>query len=93
VLIRQSKFGKSRRIPLHPSVVEVTQRYADRRAAFRPQPGNDSFFVSLTGKRLIYVSVHEVFRELCERGRIGAASTTLPRIHDYADRPVMPTSA
>lgn len=82
VRVRQSKFGKSRFVPLRPNALEALDSYIGRRAQFRPQPGNDSFFVSLTGKRLIYVSVCQVFRELCDRAGIGAVSTTRPRIHD-----------
>jgi integrase len=93
VLVRQSKFGKSRHVPLTPSALDALSAYAARRAQFRPLPGNPSFFVSLTGRRLIYVSVHEVFRELCANAGIGAGATTRPRIHDYADPSVMPISA
>ena len=69
ILIRESKFGKSRLVPVDASTVVVLRDYADRRAEFRVQPGNDSFFVSLTGRRLIYESVHEVFRTAPRRDR------------------------
>jgi integrase/recombinase XerD len=82
VLIRQSKFGKSRLVPLQPSALQALNTYAERRAEFRPWADNPSFFVSLTGRRLIYVSVHEVFAELRARTGIGAGSSTRPRIHD-----------
>jgi integrase len=80
--IRQSKFGKSRLVPVQPSTLDSLRIYADRRREFRPRRGTESFFVSLTGKRLIYVSVHEVFRELRAKADIGAGSTNTPRIHD-----------
>jgi integrase len=82
LLVRQSKFGKSRHVPLKPSTLGALSTYVERRAEFRPRPGNASFFVSLTGKRLIYVSVHDVFRGLCTSAGIGAGATTRPRIHD-----------
>lgn len=82
LLVRQSKFGKSRHVPLQPSAVNALRDYANRRARYRPLPGNDSFFVSLTGRRLIYVSVGQVFRELRAETGIGAGSPTRPRIHD-----------
>jgi integrase/recombinase XerD len=82
LLIRQSKFGKSRHVPLQPSVVNALRVYADHRERYRPLPGNDSFFVSLTGRRLIYVSVGQVFRELRTKAGIGSGSSTQPRIHD-----------
>ena len=50
-------------------------------AEFRVQPGNDSFFVSLTGRRLIYVSVDEVFRQLRAETGLGAGSSSRPVIH------------
>lgn len=80
--VRESKFGKSRLVPVHESTLRALGGYAERRGQFRVQPGNHSFFVSLTGRRLIYVSVDEVFRQLRAEGGIGADSTTRPRIHD-----------
>jgi integrase len=82
VLVRQSKFGKSRNVPLKPSTLAALGRYAQRRPLFRARSDDPSFFVSLTGRRLIYVSVHEVFRCLRADGRIGEGSTMRPRIHD-----------
>jgi integrase/recombinase XerD len=82
LLVRESKFGKSRQVPLHPSSVNALRDYAGRRSEYRPLPGNDSFFVSLTGRRLIYVSVGEVFRALRDQTGIGAGSARHPRIHD-----------
>jgi len=79
--IRESKFGKSRLVPVDPSTDVVLRDYADRRADFRVQPGNDSFFVSLTGRRLIYVSVDEVFRQLRAETGLGAGSSSRPLIH------------
>ena len=82
LLIRQSKFGKSRNVPVTPSTLDALHRYTLLRNQFRPLPGNDSFFVSLTGRRLIYVSVFDVFDNLRARTGLGATSTTTPRIHD-----------
>jgi integrase/recombinase XerD len=82
LLIRRSKFGKSRNVPLHPSTVDALRAHATRREEYRPLPGNDSFFVSLTGRRLLYSSVQEVFRRLRAEARIGTAASRRPRIHD-----------
>lgn len=82
LLIRQSKFGKSRYVPLHPSTTAALQEYADRRSQYRPVPGNASLFVSLTGRRLINRSVQEVFGHLRAQTGIGAGSARPPRIHD-----------
>lgn len=82
LLARESKFGKSRHVPLLPSTMDVLRECADRRHEYRPVAGNDSFFVSLTGRRLIYVSVQQVFRELPAQTGVGVGSVRKPRIHD-----------
>ncbi|MBO0866708.1 MAG: tyrosine-type recombinase/integrase, partial [Mycobacterium sp.] len=82
LLVRESKFGKSRHVPLHPSTIEALNSYAERRGDYQPLPGNQSFFVSLTGRRLIYVSIGAVFRELRDQVGIGADAPRRPRIHD-----------
>lgn len=82
LLIRQSKFGKSRHVPVATSTLDALHRYALLRSSFRPQLGNDSFFVSLTGRRLIYVSVFDVFKVLRQSTGLGTESTITPRIHD-----------
>jgi len=81
ISVLESKFGKSRLVPVESSTLNALGNYAERRGEFRVRPGNDSFFVSLTGRRLIYVSVDEVFRQLRDQGGIGAGSSSRPRIH------------
>lgn len=81
IVIRESKFGKSRLVPVDASTITALRAYADRRSEFRPRAGNDSFFVSLTGRRLIYVSVDEVFRNLRADTGLGSGSTVRPVIH------------
>ncbi|MFC9769523.1 integrase, partial [Rhodococcus jostii] len=52
------------------------------RKSFDRTPGNESYFVSLTGRRVIYESVFEVFADLRRGSGIGRQSTVAPRIHD-----------
>ena len=47
--IRESKFGKSRLVPLHASAVAALECYDHTRQRLLPEPGTDSFFVSLRG--------------------------------------------
>jgi integrase len=82
LLVRESKFGKSRNVPLTASTLNALNRYAQLRSRLHPKPDNPSFFTSLTGRRLIYVSVHDVFARLRAETGIGAGSTTPARIHD-----------
>ena len=82
LLIHESKFGKSRIVPLHPSVLDALQRYASLRDAVHPRPTTASFFVSSRGNRMLYQTVHTVFRNLCDGAEIGADALSRPRIHD-----------
>lgn len=82
LLVRRSKFGKSRHVPLQASSVQALQQYARRRDELCPQPSCDSFFVSLRGTRIIYECVQPTFRMLCDRAGVGAGSALTPRIHD-----------
>ncbi len=82
LLIRESKFGKSRIVPLHPSVLDALQRYAMVRDDVHPRPTTASFFVSSRGNRMVYPTVHAVFRNLCDGAGIGADAPSRPRIHD-----------
>ena len=74
--IRDSKFGKSRRVPLHPQRPRRAQglRAAARRAC--PGPRTASFFVSSAGTRLVYVTVQKTFSRLVDdAGSLGPPST------------------
>jgi integrase len=81
--IRESKFGKSRLVPLDPSAVDALERYDHTRRRLLPDPSTDSLFVSLRGTRVIYETVWPTHRMLCDRAGVGASSTVTPRIHDH----------
>jgi len=81
--IRESKFGKSRLVPLHAGTVEALERYDHTRQRLLPNPSTDSLFVSLRGTRVIYETVWPTHRRLCELAGVGASSTVTPRIHDH----------
>ena len=81
--IRESKFGKSRLVPLHTSAVDALERYDHTRQRLLPESATDSLFVSLRATRVIYETVWPVHRRLCELAGVGAGSTVTPRIHDH----------
>jgi integrase/recombinase XerD len=79
----QSKFGKSREIPLHPSTVLALRDYAHRRDELCPHAKTPSFLVSTAGTRLIPADVRQMFGASCEplasndvRRGAGLGSTT-----------------
>jgi len=90
--IRESKFGKTRIVPVLDSTLTALEHYARSRDRLCPRPASANFFLSMTGTRLIYRIVQQNFRRLCDRAGIGARAERPPRIHDYADLRVMPTS-
>jgi integrase/recombinase XerD len=78
VVIRESKFRKSREVLLHSSVMRALRRYAQERDRMH-RPRSPSFFVSLVGTRLIYVNVHTTFARLLRHAGIQRAKA---RVHD-----------
>jgi integrase len=90
--IRESKFGKTRMVPVLGSTLTMLNRYARTRDRLGPQAATAGFFVSTSGTRLIYARVGQVFRRLRDRAGIGAGADHRPRIHGlrhYADGWVM----
>jgi integrase len=80
--IRESKFGKTRMVPVLDSTLITLERYARTRDQLCPQTAPAGFFVSTAGTRLIYACVGQVFRRLRDRAGIGAGADHPPRIHD-----------
>ena len=64
--IRESKFGKSRQLPLHASTVAVLRDYAAQRDRLCPRPATSSFFISVRGCRLTGRRVRAVFTALVD---------------------------
>ena len=78
--IRNTKFGKCRMVPLHPSVVRVLKQYMDLRLAVMAE--DDHLFLS-EGNRKIYYSVPQrAFHEILALADIAPGRSRRPRIHD-----------
>jgi integrase/recombinase XerD len=82
LLIRESKFGKSRLVPLQASSMAALDAYAMLRDELQPRPKDPSFFVSCTRKRLIYEAVCPTFRRLIDAAGVGQGELSPPRLHD-----------
>lgn len=81
--IRQTKFHKSRLVPLHPTTVQALETYARFRDRCHPIPRTDAFFVSERDTPLAYRTVDDVFGTL--RSHLPSLSRSegrAPRIHD-----------
>lgn len=83
LVIRRSKFDRSREVPLHPSTLSALRAYADRRDELCPQPKAVSFFVSAAGTRLVCATVERTFALLVRQAGLKARSERCrPRVHD-----------
>jgi integrase/recombinase XerD len=82
LLIRESKFGKSRLVPLQATTMRALDRYAQLRDDLQPRSEELSFFVSLARKRLLYAVVAQTFRQLICNAGIGVGAPSAPRLHD-----------
>ncbi|NJM91011.1 MAG: tyrosine-type recombinase/integrase [Myxococcales bacterium] len=83
IVVRQSKFGKSRLVPVRPETIAALDAYlASRDGLLRVERDTSRVFVSSRGGPLIYPVVQQVFRELCDRNGIGTDAPRAPRIHD-----------
>lgn len=82
LVVRESKFGKSRIVPVSASTLEALRAYERCRDELVPHPRATSFFISTAGTPLIYTTIRQVFRALCDGAGIGAGAPRPPRIHD-----------
>jgi integrase/recombinase XerD len=81
--IRQSKFGKSRLIPLHPTTTAALRGYLRLRDRLHPHPSTAAVFITPAGTRLMYCNVHSTFQQLARHAGLQPRSSSCrPRIHD-----------
>ena len=81
--VRQTKFRKSRLVPLHPTTVAALRRYAEARRRRVSDRRIETFLISDRGTPLGDRMVHHTFASLRARlGWIGRGDYALPRIHD-----------
>jgi integrase len=82
LLIRESKFHKSRLVPLQPTSIRALHTYQQVRDRLQPRPLEPSFFVSRKRRRLHYAVVGQTFRRIVDGAGIGAGAPSSPRLHD-----------
>lgn len=83
ITVINSKFGKSRLVPLHDDSVDMLRRYATRRDELRREPATGSFFISTTGRPLLHSSVDGIFAQLLGLAGIRTPpGRARPRVHD-----------
>jgi integrase len=65
--ILETKFHKSRIVPLHPSTAQRLRHYHEQRACLHYDGLSDAFFVSERGEHLKYLALRNWFARLCQR--------------------------
>ena len=95
LVIRESKFGKSRQVPIHPSTVKALRRYDRERNRIFCNPSNSFFFVSDRGNALDMGTVRMWFckvstacglRKKTENHRCGRGPRLQDLRHTFATR-------
>ncbi|HEX5347642.1 MAG TPA: tyrosine-type recombinase/integrase [Pseudonocardiaceae bacterium] len=81
--VRDTKFGKSRQLPLHPTAIAGLQDYLRLREGLLPSPSTCALLLSTRGFRLRYERVWETFHRLVGQAELAPRSpASPPRIHD-----------
>lgn len=81
--VHNSKFGKTRQVPLHSTTVQALRGYLRRTDCRRLAVNTPAVFVSTAGTRLDYNNVHATFRKLvCRAGLQPRSDLCRPRLHD-----------
>jgi integrase/recombinase XerD len=83
LLVRQTKFGKDRLVPLHPSTTRALVDYLNQRDRQHPHPRCPALLVSTVGTRLYHSNIGLVFNRLTAQvGIVRRSANCRPRIHD-----------
>jgi integrase/recombinase XerD len=80
--VHNSKFGKSRLVPLHPSTLTALTAYSRLRDRLFPHPRTTGLFISTTGTRLRGNNLRAVFADLQDRAGVRPSSGRRPRLGD-----------
>ncbi len=81
--VRDSKFGKSREVLLHPSTVRALADYGEIRDRLCPHAKERSFFITTRGTRPTHPTIYKPFRALLEQAGVRHhSSSRRVRIHD-----------
>ena len=81
ILIRNTKFGKSREVPIHPTTLDALQAYAAKRDKVIPRSQSPAFFLSQTGTRFHWWNVYFYFDRLRQLAGIPNRRGCRPKIH------------
>lgn len=83
VTVNNSKFGRSRLVPVHHTTLNALRSYIDLRERLCPHPSAPSVFVSTRAARLAHSTINSTFHQILDQADLDrAASGCRPRVHD-----------
>lgn len=85
ITVRETKFYKTRLVPVGPCLTDELAVHFDRRSALAlPRGPNSAFLCSRTGHRLAYAAVITLFQRVRAAAQIGCppGESRPPRLHD-----------
>jgi integrase len=80
LLIRKTKFQKTRLVPLHDTALAALRSYLQQR--LQMQPGGSHVFVGRNGQPLTYGAVYPVFGTLLKTAGVPGSQGHRPRLHE-----------
>lgn len=84
VRVMESKFGKSRLVPVHTTTMTAIAAYRRLRDERFPSPVSEAVFVTRRGTRIAASTAGATFREIRTlAGMTGSASEPAARLHDF----------
>lgn len=80
--VRETKFGKTRELPLHATTVDALGAYLRLRNQICPEPRVDAAFITPVGTRLLYCGVNWTFLQLVQHAGLKPRSARCrPTLH------------
>jgi integrase/recombinase XerD len=83
LLVRESKFGKSRLVPVHATTMTEITSYRAERDRVLPARRDANLLVSNAGTALIYTQVGFEFRRMLDAAGVGMTARRRSRLHDF----------
>jgi integrase len=82
LLVRESKFGKSRLVPVHETTLEAITGYRAHRDRVLPTRRDANTLVSNAGTAVFYSEACATFHRMLDASGVGYGARRRPRLHD-----------
>lgn len=86
LVVRQSKFGKDRYVPVHSSTLQVLRDYAIRRDTAFAHCHDSAFFLTLTRRRFCTNTLQQAFCKIARRAGLRPPKGRGPTFHHLRHR-------